>query len=109
MEPAEKFVKKHCLLVAMGLVTPREGKVPLRMFNPTSEVKRIYGGTVAATMQKISAVYILSEQDQGQEHMVSTRTKGDIVLKDVPEHVVDLLDTNNEQLDQDQEKQLVQM
>ncbi|PIK53314.1 hypothetical protein BSL78_09793 [Apostichopus japonicus] len=107
VEPAEKFIEKHKLLVAKSLVDPRNSKIPVRVFNPTSEVIKVYEGTVAATLEEASVLNVPSKNAPSRKQMVSMVTSISDNRKEVPEHVVDLLEIGTEHLADEQRADLV--
>ncbi|PIK33467.1 Retrovirus-related Pol polyprotein from transposon [Apostichopus japonicus] len=102
VEPTEKFVEKHCLLVAKGLVDPRKSKIPLRVFNPTSDVKRVYGGTCIASLEETANLDVSFPETERQQQKVSAVSTKRCEQGEVPQHVTGLLEAEDGYMNDEQ-------
>ncbi|PIK58380.1 Retrovirus-related Pol polyprotein from transposon [Apostichopus japonicus] len=97
VEPAEKFVNKHGLLVAKLLVDPGQEVLPVRLFNPSHEPVRVYKGTVIGVLEEVEEVVGEGESSNGNPttpttpiRVVNCTTKDST---DIPSHLIGLMET----------------
>ncbi|KAJ8025453.1 hypothetical protein HOLleu_33014 [Holothuria leucospilota] len=109
LEPAENFAERHCMLVANSLVDPREGKIPVRVFNPMSNAIRLYQGTVVGTVGEANLLEDPQEDEPDVDFRVAALQAGSDGTKTVPDHVQSLLEQDNPDLNSEQRRSLAEM
>ena len=58
MEPTESRLSERGILVAKSLVHTKTGELPLRLANMSSELQKIYSGTLAAKCKPVDIVMV---------------------------------------------------
>ncbi|KAJ8033437.1 hypothetical protein HOLleu_23675 [Holothuria leucospilota] len=113
VEPAEKFVSRHGLLVGKLLVNPENLVVPLRVFNPSFEPIRVYKGTVAGVLEEVAEVVGMEGSSNGNQatpvRTVNTAADEGQGTDEVPHHLVGLLDSCGNRLEKEQYRQLKEL
>ncbi|KAL5018859.1 hypothetical protein ScPMuIL_004581, partial [Solemya velum] len=96
VEPMNDFVSRSGLLVGKVLVDPKNGPIPLRVANLSSEPCKIYKDSVAATYEPIDSTLL----EQNKTEVVDGNQEK------LPEHLKDLFERSTKNLAHSQKLQV---
>ena len=106
LEAAPRLVATHQVLLARGLVHPKEGIDRVRLFNPSSLPLTVHQGTIAGHVTSVAEVY--HPQRCENAHVATTRTTEDqqrapeCRRAQMPDHLTELLSRSQASLDDHQ-------
>ncbi|KAJ8024909.1 hypothetical protein HOLleu_34963 [Holothuria leucospilota] len=103
VEPCERFMKKHSVMVAKSVVNPQGGVVPVRMINLESTPITVYKGTTAAQCEPVEEVV---SEGLKESQSSAAEKKEDSGL---PEHIDPLFQSSVSSLDKGQRTQVVDL
>lgn len=103
VEPCERFMKKHSVMVAKSVVNPQGGVVPVRMINLESTPITVYKGTTAAQCEPVEEVV---SEGLTESKSSAAEKKEDSGL---PEHIDLLFQSSVSSLDKGQRTQVVDL
>lgn len=103
VEPCERFMKKHSVMVAKSVVNPQGGVVPVRMINLESTPITVYKGTTAAQCEPVEEVV---SEGLTESKSSAAEKKEDSGL---PEHIDPLFQSSVSSLDEGQRTQVVDL
>ena len=110
VEPANKFVQHHEIVVAKVLVDTRKDIVPVRLLNLSDKYTTLYKGTNIATCEPVEEIFSPEERTNHRTDLRAAVCQASDVRAtdhDLPNYLQDLYSRCTTYLDDEQREQLV--